>query len=145
MKWIITLLFICTCSKDSIKITEMATYYVATNGNNSNSGTIASPWKSWFYGISRLSAGDTLYIRAGTYTEMQGSGGGNLSGVYISSKSGTSGSHITVSAYPGDSRPILDCSALSSIAGYHRGILMSNSNYWDFYGLIIKSVIIEFF
>jgi hypothetical protein len=142
--WIVLII---TCKKDYLETpiteipkVEMATYYVATNGNDSNPGTLASPWKTWYYGIGRLVAGDILYIRAGTYTEMQGSGGGNLSGVYISGRSGTAASRIRVSAYPGDARPVLDCSALSPIAGYHRGILMSGVNYWDFYGLILKNV-----
>jgi hypothetical protein len=117
-----------------------ATYYVSTTGSDSNAGTIGSPWLTWGYAWNRLVAGDILYIRAGTYTTMQGLGGGNYNGVRIAYKNGTSGSHITVSVYPGDSRPILDCSALSTIAGYHRGVLMDNCSYWDFNGLIIKNV-----
>ncbi len=51
----------------------MATYYVSlsTNtpaGSNSNPGTIAAPWQRISYAVSQLSAGDTLYIRGGTYT-----------------------------------------------------------------------------
>ena len=44
-----------------------ATYYVATNGNNSNPGTIGSPWRTITYGIGHSGAGDTLYIRGGAY------------------------------------------------------------------------------
>jgi uncharacterized repeat protein (TIGR02059 family) len=116
------------------------TYYVATNGSDSNRGTLASPWKTWAKGFATIVAGDTLYIRQGTYTDMQGSGGGNYSGVRVANKSGTSNNPIVVSSYPGDARPILDCSSLSSIQGYHRGILMGNCNYWNIYGLIIKNV-----
>lgn len=138
---LLCIIFLLFCTKeDEIINKEMATYYVSTTGNDGNAGTLASPWKSWHYGIARLSAGDILYIRAGTYIEVQGSGGGNVNGVYISGRSGTPASHITVSKYPGDARPVLDCSALSGVAGYHRGFLTSGCNYWDFFGLIIKNV-----
>lgn len=46
-----------------------ATYYVATNGNDSNPGTIAQPFRAIGRGISALSGGDTLRIRGGTYNE----------------------------------------------------------------------------
>jgi hypothetical protein len=46
-----------------------ATYYVSTTGNDSSGdGSINSPWLTPAYGASQLtSAGDILYIRAGTY------------------------------------------------------------------------------
>ena len=44
------------------------TYYVATNGSNSNNGTTTStPWLTLQYGIDHVKAGDILYIRGGTY------------------------------------------------------------------------------
>ena len=49
--------------------TSGKTYYVATNGNNSNPGTEAKPFKTIQYGINKLTAGDTLIIKSGTYTE----------------------------------------------------------------------------
>jgi hypothetical protein len=47
----------------------MSTYYVATTGSNSNNGSIGSPFLTIFKGVSVLVAGDTLYIRGGTYLE----------------------------------------------------------------------------
>jgi hypothetical protein len=46
-----------------------ATYYVATGGNDSNNGSQGSPWKTIGKAISFSSAGDTVNIAAGTYTE----------------------------------------------------------------------------
>jgi hypothetical protein len=46
-----------------------ATYYVAMTGKDANPGTQASPFRTIAKGISALKAGDTLYIRTGTYTE----------------------------------------------------------------------------
>jgi uncharacterized repeat protein (TIGR02059 family) len=116
-----------------------ATYYVSPSGNDGAAGTIDAPWKSWNYAINRLVAGDILYVRGGTYTVM----GGQLSGNYVGARAklkATQNAQITVSAYPGDTRPILDCSSLSSVAGYRRGILMENCSYWNFKGLTVKSV-----
>ena len=49
---------------------DAATYYVATNGNDSNPGTQASPWKTVVKGCNTVTtAGDTIHIVAGTYTE----------------------------------------------------------------------------
>jgi len=46
-----------------------AFYYVATNGNDSNTGSEASPFQHIKHGVTVLSAGDTLYVKAGTYYE----------------------------------------------------------------------------
>ena len=45
------------------------TYYVSPTGNNSNDGSINSPWQTIAFGVSQLSAGNTLYLREGTYRE----------------------------------------------------------------------------
>ena len=45
------------------------TYYVATTGNNNNPGTEAQPWATLTYAENRLSSGDTLIVRGGTYNE----------------------------------------------------------------------------
>jgi hypothetical protein len=45
-----------------------STYYVATNGNDSSStGSISAPYLTVPRGLRQLRAGDTLYIRGGTY------------------------------------------------------------------------------
>jgi hypothetical protein len=49
--------------------TEAAVYYVATTGNDSGGdGSIDRPWMTIPKGIRSLRAGDTLYIRGGTYS-----------------------------------------------------------------------------
>lgn len=45
------------------------TYYVATNGNDSNSGTSTQPYRTIGKGVTRLAPGDTLIISGGTYVE----------------------------------------------------------------------------
>ena len=48
---------------------EAVTYYTATDGNESNSGSEASPFRTINKGVSGLKPGDTLYIKSGTYAE----------------------------------------------------------------------------
>ncbi|WP_378172102.1 T9SS type A sorting domain-containing protein [Aquimarina sp. SS2-1] len=65
------------------------TYYVSqTFGNNMNTGSQASPWKTIQFGVDQLDPGDILNVEAGTYTEIV-----TFSG---SSNSGVSDSPITV-------------------------------------------------
>src|SRR5437867_10937633 len=80
-------------------VAEAATYYVATNGSDSNPGTISSPFRTVKKGTDILVAGDTLYIRGGNYGET----------IYYDSDSkpviasGTSWSNpIIIFAYPGE-------------------------------------------
>ena len=49
----------------------MATYFVATTGNDNVSqanNSINAPWKTLHLSCRKLSAGDTLIIRGGTYS-----------------------------------------------------------------------------
>lgn len=73
-------------------------YYVAVNGNDTYNGLYPTyqggsngPRRHINQGISLLTAGDTLFVRAGTYVEVVSVG-----------KSGTSASRITISGYPGE-------------------------------------------
>ncbi len=81
-------------------------YYVATDGNDTNPGTIDLPWRTVAFATcggsylcpvstnnpNKLQAGDTLYIRGGTYTE---------NNIRIAN-SGVDGSPITIMGYPGE-------------------------------------------
>ena len=77
---------------------EATTYYVATTGNDTHVCTTAqtstTPKRTIKSGITCLNPGDTLYIRAGTYTEQIDLMGPN--------KTGTAGHYITIAGYPGE-------------------------------------------
>lgn len=45
-----------------------ASYYVATTGNNNNAGTEAAPWLTIHKCVDTMVAGDTCYVRGGTYS-----------------------------------------------------------------------------
>jgi parallel beta-helix repeat protein len=69
-------------------------YYVATNGSDRNSGNIDEPFSTINYGIRKLGAGDTLFIRGGTYHQ-----------AVTVDVSGTELAPITISGYNGE--PVL--------------------------------------
>lgn len=73
-----------------------ATYYVATTGNNSNPGTESQPWLTVAYAVSTMVAGDTTYVRGGTYNE----------GSILFGRSGRQSAPIRLLNYPNES-PII--------------------------------------
>lgn len=72
-------------------IANAADYYVATNGSDTNPGTLSSPWKTITKAANTLVAGDSVNIRAGTYKEQ-----------VTPKNSGYAGAFITYAAYPGE-------------------------------------------
>jgi hypothetical protein len=96
------------------------TFYVATNGSDSNAGTLAAPWRSIQKALSTLSAGQRALVRGGTYTE-------NL----YASRAGTAAAPITVEAYPGER-------AVVASAGGHPLEIASAAAYLRFKGFVIQ-------
>ncbi|MHC4413016.1 MAG: CBM96 family carbohydrate-binding protein, partial [Planctomycetota bacterium] len=72
-------------------------YYVATDGNDNDAGTIGAPFATIQKGVDMLSAGDTLYIRGGTYQEE----------IKLLCLTGTDVNRITITNY-NDEEVILD-------------------------------------
>ncbi len=66
-------------------------YYVDPGGSDSNPGTEDYPWETIQKAADTLVAGDTVYIKAGTYQER-----------VVPQNSGSPGNYITYAAYPGD-------------------------------------------
>ena len=108
------------------------TFYVATNGSNTNPGTLTQPWLTIQYGIQHMTSGSILYVRGGTYTPAPTTITGNASGGYysaavaISGMNGTSGNTYKIWAYPGE-LPIINGSNITS--GVPGGIIISNSSF----------------
>jgi MYXO-CTERM domain-containing protein len=81
-----------------------AEYYVSPTGSDSNPGTQASPFATLQKANNSAAAGDTIWMRAGTY---------NTTGQITLSKSGTSDTNRTkIWAYPGEV-PVIDFSNYS--------------------------------
>jgi len=120
----------------SANISEAATYYVATDGNNANPGTESRPFLTLTKGVSVLQAGDTLSIRAGTYASVNAN----------SIPSGTSWSNATtLAAYPGEQvvlTPPSDSHVLHFFSGTSYvildGLILDGTNATDGAGLKIS-------
>jgi hypothetical protein len=104
---------------------SFAGIYVSPSGSDSNTGTLASPYATIATAVSKVTAGDTIYVRGGTY---------KITTKISISKSGTSSSNYNMFAYNNE-RPILDCSSMS-ISSSNRGIVLSGS-YWHIKGINI--------
>jgi len=70
---------------------EGTAYYVAPDGSDSNPGTQDEPWQTIQKAADTLVAGETVYIRAGTYAER-----------VVPANSGTADGYIVYTAYPGE-------------------------------------------
>ncbi|MFY7963635.1 MAG: right-handed parallel beta-helix repeat-containing protein [Chitinophagaceae bacterium] len=101
------------------------TYYVATNGNDANNGTsLASPFLTISKAISKVVAGDIIYVRGGVY---------NITAKINVNKSGTASNRISLMGYPGDSRPVISGSSMATSSS-NRGLDVTGS-YWYIKGL----------
>ncbi|MFD0962098.1 right-handed parallel beta-helix repeat-containing protein [Paenibacillus chungangensis] len=82
-----------------------ATYYVATDGDDTAVGTLESPWRTIQHAVNALLPGDTVMVRGGIYEEF----------INIST-SGMKGAYIIIQAYPGE-RPVVDGTGLTITSG----------------------------
>jgi hypothetical protein len=113
-----------------------ANYYVSPTGNDSNAGTLAAPFATITRAQTAAAAGDTVYLRGGTYTLTNTQitqTDANYAYVNYLDKSGTTQLPITYAAYPGET-PVFDFSqvqpsALRVCAFFVKG---SNLNFQGF-------------
>ncbi|RPH59213.1 MAG: hypothetical protein EHM81_08635 [Chloroflexi bacterium] len=101
-------------------------YYVSTSGNDSNLGTQSQPWRTLGKAASKISAGDTLYIRGGVYQE-----------AVTFSRSGTASAPIKILAYPGET-PIVDGNNYKIPASTWGTILEISGSYVQVSGLEVR-------
>lgn len=93
MKYLISILFLLLA-----QVAFGASYYVATTGSDSNIGSQASPFLTIQKAANVVAAGDTVFIRGGTYASS------SLIGLVTS---GTSGSPITWKPEPATGTPVI--------------------------------------
>lgn len=121
-----------------ISVNQAKTYYVATNGSDTTgTGSISLPFATIMKAHQYVVAGDTVFIRGGTYTMTE-------SQIYLKSsiwaymnyldKSGTSNTkRIYYWAYPGE-RPIFDLSNVKP-AGYRNTVFFTKGSWLYLKGL----------
>jgi hypothetical protein len=90
----LALILLCLCASG-------AEYWVSPSGSNSNAGTFAAPWAitkvfptSYSGANASVAAGDTVWLRGGTYD--------NGTAALYANLVGTAGSRITVAGVPGE-------------------------------------------
>lgn len=80
-------------------------YYVALNGNDTNNGSLTTPWKTIQKGFDEAQPGDTVFIRQGSYNEQ-----------VFSQRDGTANDRIVICGYPGEN-PVLSGTSVSANNG----------------------------
>ena len=135
-----------------------ATYYVAptthptTPGSDSRTAAqaqnIATPWATWQKAINSVVAGDTIYLRGGTWYPTTYVGGSGclvyIGRLYSSNANGTRADPICMFAYPPDyeagNPPILDGSYATPQSGWMNGIGLEEIQYWKLKGLVVQNL-----
>ncbi|MGA2678666.1 MAG: DUF1565 domain-containing protein [Sedimentisphaerales bacterium] len=104
-----------------------STYFVDPNGSDSNPGTIGAPFQTIGYAVTTAVAGDTIYVRGGTYAYS-----GSSTAITLPTKSGSSPTNrCSLIGYNGE-RPLLDFNAMP---GTSSDGLKINGSYWYVKGL----------
>lgn len=92
---------------------DAATYYVDnTGGSDANDGlSVGAAWEHVIKACSTMVAGDTVFIRAGTYSETTPAantpcGDSQIQRGFVPWNSGTAGNEIVFKGYPGDALPV---------------------------------------
>ena len=104
-------------------------FYVSTTGNDSNPGTISSPWRTIQHAANSVKAGDTVYVRGGMYNES----------VNIPASGSAIAGSITFQTFPGESA-ILDGTGLVPSTSSTQGLInITNQSYISIQGFEIRN------
>lgn len=104
-----------------------AVYYVSGTGNDSNPGTEAQPWKTIQKAAETMIAGDSVFIKAGTYNER-----------VLPQNSGVPGKYITYAPYPNNTIAI-DGSGIDLPDDWGGLVDITEKSYIKISGLRIKN------
>lgn len=115
MKFILLIIFVFSLATSNANV-----YYVAPGGSDGAAGAIGTPRFNLNAIWTLVSAGDTVYMRGGTYTYSTQQ--------YLTGKNGTAGNLIKLWAYPGES-PVITRGASFSKPNWHRGMVFLTANY----------------
>jgi hypothetical protein len=127
--------FFCLAAISSL---HASVYFVAPKGDDAAAGTIDAPFASLQKGHDKSTAGDTVYIRGGTYTISAKNATENC-GVLIKKSGESDKKRIYFWAYK-DEVPVLDFANLSLGSATGAGIRINGSEWLHFKGLEICNV-----
>lgn len=106
-------------------------YYVATDGDNSNPGTEAAPWRTPLYAMRNAPGGSFVYIKAGEYDSFP------YSAIEIR-HAGTPNQWSVFRSFPGDDVTI-DGRKVRYGLDLRTGLLPGKNLYHHYYGLKIRN------
>ena len=109
----------------------MAIYYLSPTGNDTTgTGSISAPWFTLEKAWDNIVAGDTVYMRGGTYSYLKTQ--------WLTGVTGTSGNIISLLNYPGET-PIIQPATGWVYDGWYYGILFQSMNYIHVKGLEVRN------
>jgi hypothetical protein len=116
------------------------TYFVSTNGDDSNPGNFTHPWGTWQKAFDTADAGDVVYFRGGVWypTVYVSHDPTNSEGRGVHGNNGALGSVINFLNYPGEV-PILDGRDITSTIDQNL-LLLRTSDYIRLGGLTIRNL-----
>lgn len=100
-------------------------------GNDANPGTLGSPKWTLVAAWATASAGDTIYMRGGTY--------GYNTMQYLQLLNGTSGNHVRLWAYPGETPIITRGAGYAVVNGVDQDLIYCEGDYLHWKGLEIAN------
>lgn len=105
-----------------------AFYVSASGGKDTNPGTLALPWRTIQHAANNVRAGDTVYVRSGTYNEA----------VFMTASGSAAAGYITFENYPGEA-PIIDGTGLIPVNGESGLVNITNANFVVVNGFDIRN------
>ena len=103
-------------------------YYVSTNGADTNPGTLALPWRHIQYALDHVGAGTTVYVLGGTYNEL----------VTFRNSGSAAGGYLVLQNYAGQNA-ILDATGLP-ISGETGLVNIVNRQYIKLIGFEVRNL-----
>jgi len=111
----------------TVTISNGLAFYVSTTGNDANSGTSGSPWRTIQHASNVAQPGDTIYVYGGTYNEA----------VTINVSGNATAGYITFQSYPGQTA-IIDGTGLP-VNGQTGLVNIQDKNYLVVSGFEIRN------
>ncbi|MFA4831517.1 MAG: right-handed parallel beta-helix repeat-containing protein [Patescibacteria group bacterium] len=121
-----------------------ATYYVATNGNDSNSGGQAQPWRTLQHAADAMIAGDTVLVQPGTYAGFMTTRPGTLTnpitfkangtGVILNSRNPNTADIINIENWSGPAHDYIVVGGFEITGSMRAGVRVINGR-----GVVIKN------
>lgn len=125
----------------SMNVTNRNIYFANPSASGGN-GSLENPWQDVVNFTSSAVAGDVLYLRGGSYTNLIDGGNaifyirGDSPTVENRANNGTATDHISISGYPGETATLSAPGAIQG-GGAWRGISIKSS-YWTFANITVR-------